>query len=155
MADTQYYVRDAVIDYTKAQTAPISPAIEGRLAFQNTPPLQTQTKTFNPSQDTVISAGQPTSGQGQSAMLYFGGNDVLRSPVKFDLSTIATSGTVEKATLSSISSRSRAAARPADLQAFEITTPWTEATATWKTPWTNKGGDFIATARGQQADQQG
>ena len=31
--DTQYYVRDAVIDYIKAQTAPISPAIEGRLAF--------------------------------------------------------------------------------------------------------------------------
>ncbi len=31
--DTQYYVRDAVIDYIKAQTAPISPAIEGRLNF--------------------------------------------------------------------------------------------------------------------------
>ncbi len=31
VADTQYYVRDAVIDYIKAQTAPISPAIEGRL----------------------------------------------------------------------------------------------------------------------------
>ncbi len=33
MADTQYYVRDAVIEYTQAQTAPISPAIEGRLEF--------------------------------------------------------------------------------------------------------------------------
>jgi hypothetical protein len=31
--DTQFYVRDAVIDYLKAQTAPIAPAIEGRLAF--------------------------------------------------------------------------------------------------------------------------
>ncbi len=31
--DTQFYVRDAVIDYIKAQTAPISPAIEGRLKF--------------------------------------------------------------------------------------------------------------------------
>ncbi len=31
--DTQYYVRDAVIDYVSAQTAPIAPAIEGRLAF--------------------------------------------------------------------------------------------------------------------------
>jgi 2',3'-cyclic-nucleotide 2'-phosphodiesterase (5'-nucleotidase family) len=30
--DTQYYVRDAVIDYIKAMT-PISPAIEGRLTF--------------------------------------------------------------------------------------------------------------------------
>ena len=31
--DTQYYVRDAVINYVSAQTAPISPAIEGRLQF--------------------------------------------------------------------------------------------------------------------------
>jgi hypothetical protein len=31
--DTQYYVRDSVINYVDAQTAPIAPAIEGRLAF--------------------------------------------------------------------------------------------------------------------------
>ena len=35
VADTQLYVRDAVIDYVKAQTDPISPKIEGRLAFPN------------------------------------------------------------------------------------------------------------------------
>jgi hypothetical protein len=33
VADTQYYVRDAVIEYIQAQTEPISPAIEGRLSF--------------------------------------------------------------------------------------------------------------------------
>ena len=33
VADTQYYVRDAVINYVQAQTAPIAPAIEGRLQF--------------------------------------------------------------------------------------------------------------------------
>jgi 2',3'-cyclic-nucleotide 2'-phosphodiesterase (5'-nucleotidase family) len=33
VADTQYYVRDAVINYIKAQTAPIAPAIESRLVF--------------------------------------------------------------------------------------------------------------------------
>jgi PKD repeat protein len=33
VADTQYYVRDAVIEYVQAQTGPISPAIEGRIAF--------------------------------------------------------------------------------------------------------------------------
>ena len=33
VADTQYYVRDAVIEYMQAQTAPVSPAIEGRLSF--------------------------------------------------------------------------------------------------------------------------
>ncbi|MCL1599703.1 MAG: 5'-nucleotidase C-terminal domain-containing protein [Actinomycetia bacterium] len=31
--DTQYYVRDTVINYVEAQVGPISPAIEGRLVF--------------------------------------------------------------------------------------------------------------------------
>ena len=42
VADTQLYVRDAVIDYVKAQTDPIAPAIEGRLQFG------TWLKTFMP-----------------------------------------------------------------------------------------------------------
>ena len=33
VADTQFYVRDSVIDYIAAQTGPIAPAIEGRLVF--------------------------------------------------------------------------------------------------------------------------
>ena len=32
--DTQYYVRDSVINYVEAQVGPIAPAIEGRLVFQ-------------------------------------------------------------------------------------------------------------------------
>jgi 2',3'-cyclic-nucleotide 2'-phosphodiesterase/3'-nucleotidase len=35
-ADTQYYVRDAVIEYVQHQTGPIAPAVEGRIAF---PPI--------------------------------------------------------------------------------------------------------------------
>jgi hypothetical protein len=31
--DTQYYVRDTVINYVEAQMGPIHPAIEGRLVF--------------------------------------------------------------------------------------------------------------------------
>ena len=31
--DTQFYVRDSVIDYLSAQTEPIAPAVEGRLVF--------------------------------------------------------------------------------------------------------------------------
>lgn len=34
VADTQFYVRDSVIDYVEAQTEPIAPAIEGRLVFE-------------------------------------------------------------------------------------------------------------------------
>ncbi len=33
VADTQFYVRDSVIDYVSAQVGPIAPAIEGRLVF--------------------------------------------------------------------------------------------------------------------------
>ncbi|NLF13932.1 MAG: bifunctional metallophosphatase/5'-nucleotidase, partial [Anaerolineaceae bacterium] len=32
--DTQFYVRDAVINYISAQTEPIAPAVEGRIVFQ-------------------------------------------------------------------------------------------------------------------------
>jgi hypothetical protein len=35
--DTQYYVRDAVINYTEAQDGPIAPAIEDRLVFLSLP----------------------------------------------------------------------------------------------------------------------
>jgi len=33
VADTQFYVRDSVIDYISAQTGPISPAVDGRLVL--------------------------------------------------------------------------------------------------------------------------
>jgi len=42
--DTQYYVRDSVADYVKAQTAPIAPAVEGRLQFLPSSDLSTSTK---------------------------------------------------------------------------------------------------------------
>jgi uncharacterized repeat protein (TIGR01451 family) len=35
VADTQYYVRDSVVDYVEAQTEPIAPMVEGRLGFTN------------------------------------------------------------------------------------------------------------------------
>lgn len=44
VADTQYYVRDSVIDYVGAQTAPVAPVVEGRLRFANSD-LSTSSKT--------------------------------------------------------------------------------------------------------------
>ncbi len=44
VADTQYYVRDSVIDYVDAQTAPIAPVVEGRLRFASSD-LSSSTKT--------------------------------------------------------------------------------------------------------------
>ncbi|MBN2004728.1 MAG: 5'-nucleotidase C-terminal domain-containing protein [Anaerolineae bacterium] len=58
---TQYYVRDAVIDYIDAQSAPISPTVEGRLVFQKvaSPNLSTSTKmVVDASGDGKAEAGE-------------------------------------------------------------------------------------------------
>jgi 2',3'-cyclic-nucleotide 2'-phosphodiesterase (5'-nucleotidase family) len=47
--DTQFYVRDAVINYISAQTDVIAPAVEGRLAFLN----------FTLTADAAAKTGQP------------------------------------------------------------------------------------------------
>lgn len=141
VADTQYYVRDAVINYVKAQTEPINPQIEGRLAFQNTPPLETLTDTFIVSADTHISKGQPTVAFGAWPQMYIGANDGLRGLMSFNLSGIANSATVKKATLKVYFDAFSGGGSPANLEAFEVLTPWQQATATWNAPWAVKGGD--------------
>lgn len=50
VADTQYYVRDAVIEYVQAQTAPVSPAIENRLLFA-APAIGVPAVTTEPSRE--------------------------------------------------------------------------------------------------------
>ncbi len=148
VADTQFYVRDAVIAYVKAQSGPISPAIEGRLQFQNTPPLTTVTKAFPAAADTTLWQWQAGIPQGSWAQLYVGANDSQRMAFKFDLSAVPTVGTVDKALLKLYIHSYTGGGSPANLQAFEITTPWQEASATWNTPWTKKGGDFVETPAG-------
>jgi uncharacterized repeat protein (TIGR01451 family) len=58
-ADTQYYVRDSVVDYVGAQTGPIAPMVEGRLQFLAGPDLSTSTKTVvDAGGDGEASAGE-------------------------------------------------------------------------------------------------
>lgn len=54
--DTQYYVRDAVIDYLKAQTEPVEPMIEGRLQFK-TGALEPVAVTLPLMADTWVNGG--------------------------------------------------------------------------------------------------
>lgn len=142
--DTQYYVRDAVIDYLTAQTAPVSPMIEGRLQFRTPDTFVPVTETFVAAADTSLTKGQPNSPAGIVPMLYIGAADGLRTPVQFDLSSIATYNPVEKATLMLYVHSYSGGGSTADLQAFDIMTPWQEKTATWLTPWTLAGGDLAA-----------
>ncbi len=143
--DTQYYVRDAVIDYLTAQTAPVSPMIEGRLQFRTPDTFVPVTKSFGVAADTTLTKGQPHSPAGIVPMLYIGAADGLRAPMQFDLSSVATYSPVEKATLMLYVHSYSGGGSVADLQAFDIMTPWQENTATWLTPWTLAGGDFAPT----------
>ncbi len=142
VADTQYYVRDAVINYTKAQTAPINPQIEGRLQFQNTPPLGMFTKTFKSNADTYLAKGLPTIAYGTYPQMFVGASDGLRSALAFNVAAINTTATVKSATVSVYVEAVGGGGSPAQLEAYEILTPWQELTATWNTPWTAKGGDL-------------
>ena len=66
--DTQYYVRDAVIDYLKAQTAPVEPMIEGRLQFK-TGPLAPVAVTLPLVADTWVNGGAQTTNYNAYAAL--------------------------------------------------------------------------------------
>ncbi|MBN1487478.1 MAG: 5'-nucleotidase C-terminal domain-containing protein, partial [Anaerolineae bacterium] len=58
VADTQLYVRDAVINYVDAQAAPIAPAVEDRLVFADSD-LSTSTKTVvDASGNDIAEAGE-------------------------------------------------------------------------------------------------
>lgn len=149
--DTQYYVRDAVINYLAAQTGPVSPMVEGRLQFRTPDSFVPVTESLVAAADTSLTKGQPNSAAGMVPMLYIGAADGLRAPVQFDLSAIATYSPVEKATLWLYVHSYSGGGSTADLQAFAITAPWAEKTATWKTPWTVAGGDLAATPASSMA----
>ena len=148
VADTQLYVRDAVIDYVKAQTAPIAPAIEGRLQFLTAPPPPPVTKTFAATADAAISSHMPNYSYGKWFYLYAGENDATRSALKFDVTSIDPAFPVDKATLWVYLESYSGGGSPGKLAAFEITKPWNETTVTWKTPWTVHGGNLGAAAVG-------
>lgn len=100
------------------------------------------TETFPAAGDTYIHNGLRTTNFGTSPFLHIGGNDTSRSVAQFDVSSIATDYPVDKAVLSVYIDAYSGGGSAADLQAFELTTPWTELGATWLAPWAMPGGDF-------------
>ena len=107
------------------------------LAF-NTP----VTGTFTPVADAFLGAGYPNDKYGSWAFLYAGSNDLLRSVIRFNLGSIDPVFPVDKATLMVYADSYSGGGSPADLAAYQVTTPWDESTVTWNTPWTTPGGDF-------------
>ena len=148
--DTQYYVRDAVIDYIKAQTGPISPAIEGRLKFSTQ--VAEASDTFGATVDAYMHSGEPTVNYGSASYLHTrvsaAGLDYLRSLMAFDVSNIKPEYVVKKAELSVYLDATSGGAVDGQLQAHEVTTAWAEKTATWNAPWVKPGGDYAENAVG-------
>lgn len=74
VADTQYYVRDAVIDYVKNQVEPISPQIEGRIQYKNLEngvELTSQTAAQSGRPDEVVSYTLHLKNLGNASLFKF------------------------------------------------------------------------------------
>jgi len=108
--------------------------------------------TFAALGDTYLQSAAPTTNYGTAPFLHTrvdaAGNDILRSLLSFDVSSILPAYPVEKATLSVYLDAFSGGAVDGQLQAYEVTTAWVENTATWRTPWVKPGGDFVETAVG-------
>ena len=100
--------------------------------------------------DTYIHSGAPMDNYGASPQLYTRvgevGNDYQRVLLGFDVTSIKPEYLVEKAVLSVYLNGTSGGAVDGQLQAHEMTTAWTDNTATWKAPWVKPGGDFVETA---------
>ena len=72
-----------------------------------------------------------------------GCGDTLRSVLKFDTSSIASTYPVQSAMLHVYVDGYGSTGQPHTLAAYGLNTPWAESTVTWKTPWTTPGGDFM------------
>ncbi len=109
---------------------------------------QTVTQEFGAVADAHISSGIPRTNYGQWPFIYIGGNDVLRSLLRFDLSPINATYPVDEATLYIYVTAYGGGGSTANVASYEVTAPWQEGTVTWKTPWRTPGGDALTVADG-------
>ena len=115
------------------------------------PEAEVVTETYLVTGDTFVASGLPAENYGWWSFLYVGAKDVLRSLAQFDFSAIDPTYPVDQATLWVYVDAFSGADKAAELRAYEVTTPWDAATATWKTPWTTAGGDYVEPAAGAVA----
>lgn len=111
------------------------------------------TVNLPPTDDTFISNHTGSSGRnyGSCQTLDVRGNNLARSLLLFDLSSIPTGANILSANLK-LNKNSSDAAVAQNVKLHRVTTAWTEGTLcdgsgspNYSTPWTNSGGDFDAT----------
>ena len=102
---------------------------------------------FPPSKDSRGNSLVPDQSEGFAVNIGLGtsvGGSMVRSFLAFDLSSIPVSSTITNVELKL--SPAVINGVPIPISVHKITTSWDESTASWNTPWTNPGGDFISTA---------
>lgn len=103
-------------------------------------------------EDTNLRSGFPTQTGGNDLELGGGasGGNVIRSLLKFDLTAIPVTSTIESASLNLWFSSTNNSA-PIDISLFKVSRDWNENEASWTyseklptfIPWTYKGGDYV------------
>jgi hypothetical protein len=109
---------------------------------------QTVTDEFGASADAHISRGISRTNFGQWPFIYIGANDVLRSLLRFDVSSIDPRYPIDAATLAVFVESFGGGGSPAKVAGYQMVTPWQERTVTWTSPWRSPGGDAGAAAEG-------
>lgn len=112
---------------------------------------------LNPTQDariisfsTVVATPDPNGFL--SVFTTTGNNNIQRSLIQFDLSSIPAGSVVNSATLTlNADTRFRGNAAGQPVEVYRVTRPWDEAGATWihaaaNDPWATQGGDYAGTA---------
>lgn len=131
-------------------------AVMGELTFQD------GLNGYSGCVDTYLSAASPTSNYGAfERMVVTGYEDQgavnrQRGLVKFDLTSIPTGTTIQRATLYLYSyDAAQAKGSNGYYGVYPVTTAWAEGSATWNSPWSSAGGDFSTTPDATAAKQTG
>jgi len=106
--------------------------------------------TLISTQDSYGSSFLPDNTHGSDVNVVVSANPVgmARAFIAFDLSSIPFGSTVTDVELKL--NINVGPAQPIPLSVHKITTIWDESTATWNSPWTNPGGDFVLTSSADQ-----
>jgi hypothetical protein len=111
----------------------------------------------NPTGDAFIRDDDPTSNFGSNVNLRVAKLNIpaaiIRSVLRFDLSAIPVSATINSAVLTLTRDPDIAVSTPFDCFVRRVTTSWSEGQVTWDeaatgTPWGSPGGDFTTVDQG-------
>ena len=112
------------------------------------PFLMATVVNLSPSKDTFLDQNGPTTNYGSQTHIEvyprIGSTASRRVIIHFDLSSIPSGSVINSATLKLTETATYGSTRT--IAVHKLTTSWSEASATWNSPWTTTGGDYNATA---------